>query len=504
MKKRSLTTAVLAGLAGVVGFASSAGAVNINPGGTGQVLIYPYYTVNAGQQTLISVVNTSDVSKAVKVRFLEFANSQEVRDFNLFLSPYDVWAAVIFSTDDAGITSPGAGPLGLNGGAVGTSDHSCTVPQIYGGTNSLVGQIGDMYYVPFTNRQYMNEQHTLNDQFTGLWRSREGYVEMINMADVVTGSAADVAIQTKTVASCGDPSLRANGPQFTSPTGGLFGNGGVVNVASGTFFAYEADAIDGFSASNLFSPSGSTLPDLSDAGGLGGATAHIFYRGQVIDANFFAGEDAVSAVFMAESLMNEWAANAAAGVGTDWVITFPTKHFYVNLGAGSGAFAPFLSEYDGIISCDIVTVDIWDREEGTPGPGGDTFSPPPQEHPSSLCFEVNVITISDPANPVSILGSFANTSGLLATNVNPYGDAGWMKLGLEGTFVKYLPWASADPTTGLTPIFSGLPATGFMASNYILGSASANYSGVWQHRTERGISCVAAGGTIPTDFVACP
>mgnify|MGYP006197685173 CR=1 FL=1 len=99
MKKSSLTTAVVAGLAGAAGLVNVSNAVNINPDGLGQVLIYPYYTVNEGNTTLLSVVNTTDSVKAVKVRFLEGLNSREVLDFNLYLSPFDVWAASVRRTD---------------------------------------------------------------------------------------------------------------------------------------------------------------------------------------------------------------------------------------------------------------------------------------------------------------------------------------------------------------------------------------------------------------------
>ena len=71
MKRNSLTTAVVAGIAGVAGFAGLANAVDLNPDGLGQVLIYPYYTVNKNQDSLFTVVNTTGIGKAVKVRFLE-------------------------------------------------------------------------------------------------------------------------------------------------------------------------------------------------------------------------------------------------------------------------------------------------------------------------------------------------------------------------------------------------------------------------------------------------
>ena len=99
MKKNSLTTALLAGLAGAAGLATTAHAVNLNPDGLGQALIYPYYGVNSGNQTIISVVNTANDVKAVKVRFLESRNSREVIDFNLYLSPFDVWTGSVFALD---------------------------------------------------------------------------------------------------------------------------------------------------------------------------------------------------------------------------------------------------------------------------------------------------------------------------------------------------------------------------------------------------------------------
>jgi hypothetical protein len=43
--------------------------------------------------TLMSVVNTTASTKAIKVRFREGRNSLEVLDFNVFLSPFDVWTA---------------------------------------------------------------------------------------------------------------------------------------------------------------------------------------------------------------------------------------------------------------------------------------------------------------------------------------------------------------------------------------------------------------------------
>ncbi len=67
-----------------------------------------------------------------------------------------------------------------------------------------------------------------------------------------------------------------------APTGGLFGAGGVVNVAQGTFYTYNADAIGGFSEVVLFGAPGtsSQTPSLAEANTASGmATAYMFGSG---------------------------------------------------------------------------------------------------------------------------------------------------------------------------------------------------------------------------------
>ena len=106
--------AALAGL-GALGATGAAQAVNVNPDGLGQVLIYPYFTTqgtNAPYNSLLSVVNSTNSGKVVKVRFLEGKFSHEVLDFNLWLSPKDVWTAAIVPTSIGG--APGAGISALD------------------------------------------------------------------------------------------------------------------------------------------------------------------------------------------------------------------------------------------------------------------------------------------------------------------------------------------------------------------------------------------------------
>ena len=488
MNRNSLTTAVIAGIAGVAGIANMASAVNLTPDGLGQVLLYPYYTVNGGQQTLLSVVNTDTVNgKAVKVRFLEGYNSREVLDFNLFLSPADVWVANVFALSDAGISGDGA--------AIFTPDKSCTAPAFPEGPLSN----------GFTYQHFLNYAYTGSNSDTGPTgddRTREGHFEMISMADIVPGSP--LFVDTKHVNSVPPGCSKAEaafeaGTTIAPPTGGLFGAASVVNVAQGTFYAYNADALDGFTAVTLATPTGSLSPSLSDVNDVGGttATSFVFNNGVLLTSPYdlAAGQgiDAVSSVFAAANIYNQYETSSNGAVGTDWVVNFPTKRFYVD-GATFG-FSTVIPPFEHLfgaketgnglgLSCTIVGITIYDREENTTTPTGCGFSPcPPGQPPSSICHETNVITF-DTTGTASVL-----SSGLTA-NIKPIGANGWTNLTLTGN--------GHDMRTATNfNQFHGLPITGFEAVEFVngnVGGTLANYSGVYRHRQSR--SCTNNGTAV--------
>src|SRR5947209_2227238 len=94
-------TALAAALGSALGLVlpPSAMAVQLGTDGRGDVLLYPYTTradaAGNAYATLLSVVNPTVSAKAVRVRFLEGKNSRPVFDFNLFLSPFDVWTGAV-------------------------------------------------------------------------------------------------------------------------------------------------------------------------------------------------------------------------------------------------------------------------------------------------------------------------------------------------------------------------------------------------------------------------
>jgi hypothetical protein len=490
-----LTTAVIAGIAGVAGIANMASAVNLNPDGLGQVLLYPYYTVNGGQQTLLSVVNTDTVNgKAVKVRFLEGYNSREVLDFNLFLSPADVWTANVFALTDAGITGDGA--------AIFTTDKTCTAPSFAEGPLS-----NGSGYQHFLNYAYTSSNADSGP--TGDDRTREGHFEMIQMSDIPPVPANPLFTDIKHVNSvppgCSKAEAAFEANTLTvAPTGGLFGAASVVNVAKGTFYAYNADALDGFSLTTLNSQTGSLFPTLAsvnDAGAPNTVTSLVFNNGVLLTSSWLQATqaiDAVSSVFDAANIYNQYETSSNGSVSTDWVVNFPTKRFYVD--ADTFGLTTVIEPFEHLfgadepgnapgLSCVVVGITIFDREENTTTPTGCGFSPcPPGQPPSSICHETNVITF-DTAGTASVL-----SSGLTA-NIKPIGAAGWTNLtfaGVSGDPVNF-PHDLRAAQNG--NVFHGLPTTGFEAVEFVNGNLNgtlANYSGVFRHRQSR--SCTNAGG----------
>ncbi len=507
MKKNSLTTAVVAGLAGVAGVAGMADAVNLNADGLGQALIYPYYTTQGGNDTLITVVNTAAVGKAVKVRFLEGRNSREVLDFHLYLSPWDIWSGAIIARGE------GAGLV--------TTDRSCTVPDIARGglgydVNNLIEHLGDgVYFVKFVEYAYTGVANDTGPQT--LARTKEGYVEVIEMANI--DPTSPVHTWSKHAGPSNEPGSCANlnaawftgaGQFVANPNfgllpgdgrGALFGNAMIVNSSRGTIGGYAADAIEGFNYTYLHFEPGDVNPNLANVNNPGdptAATAHVFDFGVVVDATYDEAVvdgkvDAVSALFTSPRVINEYYLDETDAVtfASEWVITFPTKRHYVDdrpaLPAGSPYIptvrAPFAERFSSTGSCHDVSITVYDREERTVTPTGGGFSPrPPGARPDALCWESQVITFGQgdrfTANePSDILGS------TYYKNVATSYQHGWAAVQFMNNPALR---ASSEGV-----VFNGLPVTGFFATNADnsdAGTVLANYSTLFHHRLERSIA----------------
>jgi hypothetical protein len=473
--KRKSLYAALAGVS-ALGVTGAAQAVNLNPDGLGQVLIYPYYTTRAdaggnAYTSLLSVVNTTSSAKAVKVRFLEGKNSREVLDFNLFLSKHDVWTAAIL-------------PSSTGGALVGTLDKSCTLPPIPAGGQN------------FVNFAYTGSNSDKGG--TSLDRTKEGYVEIIEMATFTTSSTTSQivthvgGVPGQNGYVCDDLTDAQAASDATSVQGGIFGGMTLINVNAGTDFTEDAVALDNYVqfGGNIYNPAGSIQPDLQQAFP---PVSQVLANSSVYTSSWtFGTADPVSAVLMHSNVMNEFVLDAGTKSGTDWVVTFPTKRYYVNVGTGNAPklFQRNFNQTDG--SCDDVSLNIYDREERTTStPVG--FSPPPPTQTNSICWEANVVTF----NNSNVLGS-VNVANIPTTFQN-----GWLNMGfptgitgasatvheLINTTNTLITDIGSSTSSGQTVTYIGLPVVGFAVQTFSNGTLSvggvnvlSNYGGNFVHK----------------------
>lgn len=512
MKRKTLTTAVLAGLTGVAGMVSVSNAVNLNPDGLGQVLLYPYYSARGGNDTLISIVNTTDNAKSVKVRFLEALNSREVLDFNLYMSEFDVWVAAV-TGNDAG------------GGTLIVPDSSCTVPYFFG-FGTFADETARFGSVDFVDFAYTGPNDDAGPQ--GIERTASGYIEVIEMGtlvDISNGSATAATHVLKDVAGPGGATVEvprpANCQQLVDawtvfgglngywiddpaidhdmPSGGLFGGASIINVGDGTMFSYNADAIDAFSTAILHTDPGDIFPNLDS----GDDVSNVFISGVVDTQEWDSGVEAVSATVLYDTVMNEYVIGGNANAQSEWVVNFPTKRFYVD-----GAFAiapppvdPFTVAWTGD-ACEPVSFRFWDREEAPSNPQiiPPIISPPPPTPPGAgpftLCYEANVIRFANsdggqPTIPVPTESEILQEPRFATILMGDF-DAGWLRFEFNpgDTPVHF----TRPSDAGIQ--YLGLPTIGFWVntfSNGTLGGGTvlANYGGTFKHRGSRRLQVAA-------------
>ena len=98
------------GIAAAVAAASAgyAGAVNAQSVAAetelGDLAIVPYYTVLDGFSTGVNIINTSAQTQVLKFRFRRAVDSMDALDFNVVLSPNDMYTGFIGLEADGDIT----------------------------------------------------------------------------------------------------------------------------------------------------------------------------------------------------------------------------------------------------------------------------------------------------------------------------------------------------------------------------------------------------------------
>ena len=499
MKKNLISLAVAASVLG--GAAVQAGQY-VNAQKTGEILLFPFYNADGKNATNMHVVNTTSRVKAVKIRFVEYKNSDEVLDFNLYLSPQDHFAFGVVADE------------GGNGAAVITADNSCTVPALGSANGAFPGTAATsadgtvVRRQPFVNYQYANTK----DLDSSIERTLTGHVEVIEMGNVSnkgdpttaagkltqyatfathgpTGIPSNCAgldaawasgIWGKTVASGGDSSSG-----ISAPTGGLYGLAYHINVDAAAAFGFEPTAIDDWAGATVeHTNPGSLKPSIVD-GVATVAHQHGLGGDQHLEVTQASGVEATSMALMTATVSNDVMLNSAIGGMTDWVVTFPTKRAHVDKALAASVVPPFTDNWRGIYkdgsvykedqACEPVSIGQWDREEAyTAAENG--FSPSPAAVTSKICNEVAVIAMG----ATGTASALSVTTGL--TNLGfPYVE-GWQRF----SFGQQMTLNEGSLNKAAKPFVKGLPVIGFAA--YKVNNGAMSYGHAAEHKSSRAYS----------------
>ncbi|XAH22991.1 cell surface protein [Xylophilus sp. GW821-FHT01B05] len=489
--------------------APTATGLALNAGGIGHIGIIPYFSTQNGNHTLISITNTDTVNgKAVKVRFRSAANSDDVFDFTLFLSPGDVWTADVSRDATTGLSQ------------LFTADNSCTLPA-----------------APALNRTFITDRlPAVTTSFTADTRAswtREGYIEVLNMADVppvfaaaqtyatygaatttnalytttkhnTAGAVAcDSAVLSKLVTNAALTEAQLGALGLDSPTGGLYTNAFIINSANayqawsteatavqavnGTanaigrvvFAGQTSDAVtvgtaatltaDPLLAAGTLSPIEFDFPDLSTP-----------YTGTAAASAALAATQAtnLSAALAVTSIKNDYSTLAAIGSKTDFTFSMPTRRYAAAVNyagtapalvfnaANAGHFAAANTTLSGNLACVAPgianAVTGYSRSEQFLTSGA--VVSPGTASALRFCGEVSVLTINNDANAPAGKGVLGAT--VAVQNVYTSYQEGWVNISTPG-------------------LGAGLPVLGSAYTSAVGAAAaglSTNYGWTYAHK----------------------
>lgn len=497
--------ALLGAAAGLACAPVAHAAMTLGPNGTGQVLLYPYYTVQASQSTLVSVVNTTARAKVVKVIFREALNGRATFEAQAYLGPRDTWTANLFAMDVNGATN------------LLSDDRSCSdLPRAL----SLPDGRG---YDAFTRTAYSGANADTGPD--GIQRTREGSFEIVELGEIKTGTPLAAAVASTTAPpACTGAATADLTVSLDAPGGGLYGTFAIVDAAQGTIMAGQATAIDGFSVLPLVGPAASSREYLTlgrtSTNPIDPVDALVPVDGRLVTMAYPRARavDAVSALLMSESMFGDFIMDPQAGADADWVVNAPTKRHYADpalIGAQQPALAPFSAAFGrprAGYACTPYDVDLYDREQRTIVVSPELIGTPPPNHRYAygLCYSTDVFwfgrklasedgALSGSLDPTTgrspVLGSRLSAWAAILDVRDAKHGAAQMTLGV-GSIRSVLPAGVSGPA------LRGLPVIGFEATKYVNGNVTpgvlANYTSLVPLRSRT--ACVDIDGA----GVDCP
>lgn len=406
--KKPLGLAVAATMAvgGMAAYTNVSAATDANA--LGDLALVPYYTVRDNYVTGLHITNTSDQTQVVKMRLRRGSDSADALDFNIILSPYDMWTGTINDDD---------GQLGIS-----TNDKSCTAP-VPNGTDSN----GKPKFIAPA-------------QFAANGAADEGYLEIIGMGQAddsqpisqgalhtagVPADCADVRenfLRANVIANDETENNNGDTSRYTSSDNALKVSSFIRDAVTGMEMGDNATHIVNFSSEAMMSnqqfglnsgdTAGFDFPDL-DGGAANGASRGLY-------------DAVIRADLGSASILNDWSFNAANGVSTDWVVTIPGQYLMDDPSDNGSVIVNGTGDATNHRDLPVVAaLDVYDREEGTATPGGLVISPSPAAASTLFEREVNVIEwggnkVFNGVNPVTVTPDLASGS-----------QVGWAELSIS-------------------------------------------------------------------------
>lgn len=276
-------------------------AVSISQNQTGQAIVVPYFTVANGLNTLVSINNTQDQPKAIKINIREGRQGSAMYSFNLYLDANDIWTFAMFAIDEELL--------------VFSHDQSCTI------------NLDSSNPTPPTGTD------------TSTWDWHTGMIEIIEMGNVLTESNNFFNFPSAEE-NCDqlNNAWYANGPnsfwqaestaELSAVSGGISADISVINVVNGFAFKVPPLIMDDFFPTETIyhrEPE-STEPNLSS----GSQESLLIYDGVAVQTTWPTGYEAVSALILKTTVENEFDVTSSVGAVNEWVLSFPTLAFHKN------------------------------------------------------------------------------------------------------------------------------------------------------------------------------
>ena len=315
----------------------------------GDLALAPYYTVRDDWVTGLHIVNTSQYTQVVKVRFRRATDAMDALDFNLVMSPQDVYAGFLSRTANGAI-------------AWASPDTTCTVPAASDNRLEMPAVYRAGAETGYVEIIAMGRPKDEQEPIALAAKHRAAPSPSTTSSSTTAASSASTPLDCDAVRS----NFFADGQSPTRPgvkdndetwqranaestnarlkTGGLntyVHSGNALKVsyfirdnATGIEFGDNAVHISNFLTRpaltnqqyGVFSGdlNGFDFPDLNGGVPLSSAGGNSIRR-----ARF----DALRApnVLGASAIVNEWSANPANGVAMDWVLTLPGQYTMLRL-----------------------------------------------------------------------------------------------------------------------------------------------------------------------------